>query len=64
MKTKQHDCPYCNRRRNFTTLFSDQDYAEVRIVMNDTLFIHQYPKPDTAIKIKYCPICGRKLREE
>ena len=56
-----NDCPYCNRRKNFTTLFNDRDYAEVRIVMNDTLFIHQYPKPDTAIKIKYCPMCGRKL---
>lgn len=55
------ECPYCNRSRNFTTLFHDQDYAEVRIVMNDTLFIHQYPKPDTAIKINYCPMCGRKL---
>ena len=60
---KQHDCPYCNRRRNFPTLFSDKDYAEVRIVMNDILFIHQYPKPDTTIKIKYCPMCGRNLEE-
>lgn len=61
MRTKRHDCPYCNLRRNFPTFFSDKYYAEVRIVMNDTLFIHQYPKPDMAIKINYCPMCVRKL---
>lgn len=74
MTKKQQQCPYCHHETgrkhnillNYNFLTSDDDFIEVTVDINADksmlLIVGDYYGDDTdEIKIKYCPMCGRKL---
>lgn len=72
----QKDCPYCHhetRRKhnvllNYTFLTSDDDFIEATVDINTdksmSLIVGDYYGDGSEeIKINYCPMCGRRLKQ-
>ncbi|QBJ03326.1 hypothetical protein A3SAC12_0037 [Lactobacillus phage 3-SAC12] len=55
--TERHECSYCHK--NFPLV--DSNGLEIRVVYGDQMIVKSQGK-DTAVTIRYCPMCGRKIR--
>ena len=61
---REKGCEYCNAYKNIATI----DYGETQIIVdlngdNIRIFDNETPGICENNKIKYCPMCGRKLGE-
>lgn len=57
-----HVCEYCDGSRPFA--FGRTNSQQISIRHQNELISYAYDKKVAAGKIKYCPMCGKKLKEE
>jgi 4-hydroxy-3-methylbut-2-en-1-yl diphosphate synthase IspG/GcpE len=61
---KAKKCEYCNPVMSYGNKAIYVDKEVDIYIAKDILFILKEPKAETSkVKIKYCPMCGRKTKE-